>query len=201
MHRRFHHIMKNKTNPYRGAVFTSHNQLVSVSPPEEDENRLFLQHKRNSVYQMIGRWIQQRTDHFNETVSDDSNAPVPLEGVVRNKRMNFVFGWVEELLEGTSQYLEAMRKQPHSKYRVNYASTSQLSLGALTNYWINYGFLYKDAPYADTYTVAFKQLATRNQYSTDYAPVKSNKHFELDSNEGYLAIGSLMYFYAHRPST
>ena len=70
-------------------------------------------------------------------------------------------------------------------------------------FWKNYGFLYKDAPFADTYTVAFKKLANKqkNNFFTDYAPVKANKHFELDSNEGYLAIGSLMYFYAHRPST
>jgi hypothetical protein len=63
--------------------------------------------------------------------------------------------------------------------------------------------LYKDAPFADTYTVAFKKLATKEKddFFTDYAPVKANKNFELDSNEGFMSIGSVMYFYAHRPST
>lgn len=69
-------------------------------------------------------------------------------------------------------------------------------------FWKNYGFLYKDAPFADTYTIAFKQIGSKkNRNYTDYAPVKSNKHFELDSNEGFMAIGSLMYFFAHKPST
>lgn len=96
-----------------------------------------------------------------------------------------------------------MKKNPQSRYRVNYGSTSQFSLGALTTFWKNYGFLYKDAPFADTYTVAFKQLQPRKKtkFYTDYAPVKANKHFELDSSEGHMSIGSLMYFFAHRPST
>jgi hypothetical protein len=55
---RFHRIIKNKTNPYnRGVIFTNHNQIVDFGMSEEDESRLFLQYKHNSVYQMIGRWI------------------------------------------------------------------------------------------------------------------------------------------------
>jgi len=116
--------------------------------------------------------------------------------------MNFVFGWVHKLLKGTVQYEQAMKKQPPSRYRVNYGSVSRFSLGALNMFWKNYGFLYKDAPFADTYTVAFKQLETKKpKLYTDYAPVRANKHFELDSPEGYMSIGSLMYFFAHRPST
>jgi hypothetical protein len=51
---------------------------------------------------MLGRWIQNRTGDFGETVSDDENAPTPLEGVVTKKRMDFVFGWVHKLLPGTN---------------------------------------------------------------------------------------------------
>lgn len=123
---------------------------------EEDESRSFLQYKHNSVYQMIGRWIQKRTGDYSDTVTGDENTPVPFEGVVTHKRMNFVFGWVHKLLRGTYQYEQAMKKLPHSRYRVNYGSTSQFSLGGLNNFWKNYGFLYKDAPFADTYTIAFK---------------------------------------------
>ena len=200
---RFHHIIRNKTNPYnRGVVFTNHNQIVDLGLSEEDENRLFLQYKHNSVYQMLGRWIQFRTGEFGDTVTGDENTPIPLEGLVTHKRMNFVFGWVHKLLKGTQQYEQATRKFPHTRYRVNYGSTSQFSLGALNTFWKNYGFLYRDAPFADTYTIAFKQLATKDpKFYTDYAPVKANKHFELDSPEGHMAIGSLMYFFAHRPST
>jgi len=53
---------------------------------------------------MLGRWIQNRTGDFAETVSDDENAPIALEGVVTKKRMDFVFGWVQKLLPGTDQY-------------------------------------------------------------------------------------------------
>lgn len=200
---RFHHIIKNKTNPYnRGVIYTNHNQIVDFGLSEEDESRLFLQYKHNSVYQMIGRWIAKRTGEYKETVNSDDNSPIPLEGIVTNKRMNFVFGWVHKLLKGTPQYEQAMKKSPQSIYRVNYGSVSRFSLGALTTFWKEYGFLYKDAPFANTYTIAFKQLATKKpKFFTDYAPVKANKHFELDSSEGYMAIGSLMYFFAHRPST
>lgn len=61
---------------------------------------------------MLGRWIQNRTGDFGETVSDDENAPIALEGVVTKKRMDFVFGWVQKLLKGTVQYEQAVRKQP-----------------------------------------------------------------------------------------
>ena len=67
--------------------------------------------------------------------------------------------------------------------------------------------MYQDAPFADTYTIAFKKLTAKEEfnkssdYFTDYAPVKGNRNFDLDSSEGFMAIGSVMYFYAHRPST
>ena len=80
---RFHHIIKNKTNPFsRGVVFTNHNQIVDFGYSEEDENRLFLQYKHNSVYQMLGRWIQNRTGEYADTVTGDENSPVPFEGIV-----------------------------------------------------------------------------------------------------------------------
>ena len=110
---------------------------------------------------MLGRWIQNRTGEFGDTVTGDENAPVPLEGVVTKKRMDFVFGWVSKLLQGTSQYELAIKKQPSSIFRVNYAKISKFSLGALDQFWKNYGFLFKDAPFADTYTIAFKKLATK----------------------------------------
>lgn len=48
---RFHHIIKNKKNTFnRGVVYTNHNQIVDFGCSEEDENRLFLQYKHNSVY-------------------------------------------------------------------------------------------------------------------------------------------------------
>jgi len=50
---------------------------------------------------MIGRWIQNRTGDFNETVTSDESAPISLEGVVTSKRMNFVFGWVQKLIPGS----------------------------------------------------------------------------------------------------
>lgn len=53
---------------------------------------------------MIGQWIQNRTGEYNDTVTGDDNSPVPLEGLVSHKRMNFVFGWVHKLLKGTPQY-------------------------------------------------------------------------------------------------
>jgi len=47
----FHDIIQNKSNPYnRGVVYTYHNQIVDFGLSEEDESRLFLQYKHNSVY-------------------------------------------------------------------------------------------------------------------------------------------------------
>ena len=43
---------------------------------------------------MLGRWIQNRTGEFSDTVTGDENAPIALEGVVTKNRMDFVFGWV-----------------------------------------------------------------------------------------------------------
>jgi hypothetical protein len=129
---------------------------------------------------MIGRWIQHRTGKFGNTLMDsrprdaaaslaeqdtggEASSLIPYEGIVSNKRMNFVFGWVHKLLNGTSQYEQAMKKSPSSDYRVYYGRTSQFSLGALTQFWRNYGYLYKDAPFADTYTVAFKQIPSKKE--------------------------------------
>ena len=51
---------------------------------------------------MLGRWIQNRTGDFGDNVSDDETSPIPLEGVVTKKRMDFVFGWVHKLIQGTA---------------------------------------------------------------------------------------------------
>ena len=100
---RFHYIIKNQSNPFnRGIVFTKHYQIADLGYSEEDESRLFLQYKHNSVYQMLGRWIQNRTGDFGDNVSDDETSPIPLEGVVTKKRMDFVFGWVHKLIQGTA---------------------------------------------------------------------------------------------------
>lgn len=112
--------------------------------------------------------------------------------------MQFVFGWVKKMVKGSKQYKELMAKNPPTQYQVAYATTSGFSLGQMINWWQDYAYLYKDGPYYDTYTVMFKQ-ASKKSYQ-DYAPVKANDNFSLDSKEGYMAIGSLMYYYAHRPS-
>jgi len=40
---------------------------------------------------MLGRWIQNRTGDFGETVSDDENSPIALEGVVTKKKNGLRF--------------------------------------------------------------------------------------------------------------
>lgn len=54
-------------------MFNNHNKIVEYSNSEVDENRIFYQEGYNSVYQMLGRWVQNRTNDFNDSVTGDTD--------------------------------------------------------------------------------------------------------------------------------
>jgi len=61
---------------------------------------------------MLGRWVQNRTNDFNGSVTGDSDQPITLEGARSKRRMQFVFGWVKKMVKGSRQYKELMEKNP-----------------------------------------------------------------------------------------
>ena len=65
--------LNSKTNFLRGVMFNNHNKIVEYSNSEVDANRIFYQEGYNSVYQMLGRWVQNRTNDFNASVTGDSD--------------------------------------------------------------------------------------------------------------------------------
>ena len=65
--------LNSKTSFLRGVMFNNHNKIVEYSNSEVDANRIFYQEGYNSVYQMLGRWVQNRTNDFNASVTGDSD--------------------------------------------------------------------------------------------------------------------------------
>jgi len=54
-------------------MLNNHNKIVEYSKSEVDVNRLFYQESNNNVYQMLGRWVQNRTNDFNASITGDSD--------------------------------------------------------------------------------------------------------------------------------